>query len=178
MWTWTSPNSDTTGKNLLEVGYLNGYSPSGTGCTTGSTNAQLYWYNWDSNAAVTTTIFGTQTSDSSNHTFTIERDPNNINNWDEYYDGSLFKYATGQNSSTAYQQQAGLELSENVGALSLTWATVSTIHNSMTYEDTNGNWVDWSYYNTFRDQPCGSYPAGDCTNGSAPWIGEWDVNRG
>lgn len=119
-----------------------------------------------------------QTSDSSNHTFTIERDPNNPKYWYERYDGNVIKYATGQNSSTIYQQQVGLELAQNTGALSLSWATVSTIHNSMTYKNTNDAWVGWSYFNTYRNQRCGSYPAGDCTNGSAPWVGEWDVNRG
>lgn len=177
LWAFTSSN-DNPGQSDMEVGFWNGYSTWDTTCNSSSSQAQIYYQNYDANGVQTTNRWIYVPLNSANHTVEITRDPNNQNYWYERYDGNVMWHATGQASSTLYETAVGLELGENQGGADLTWATTSTVHNSMTYVNTSNQWVSWPYYKTFRPQRCGLYPAGDCTNGSWPWQSEWDVNRG
>jgi hypothetical protein len=178
MWTFTSTN-DNPGKNGMEMGLWNGYSVWDPTCNSSSTQGQVYFYNFDSNGSLTDGRYGYVSLNNSNHTTEVDRDPANNSYWYERYDGNIVWHATGQNSSTMYEDAVGLELAENSGALDLTWATFPTVHNTLTVMNTSDQWNSWSYFNTYRNQPCGgSYSSGDCTNGSWPWQAEWDVNRG
>lgn len=178
LWAFTSTSGQTNGTvaNVLEIGLWAGYSLWDPTC---NNTPVVYYWNYDSSGHPTAQLFEALSSDGSNHTLDIERDAGNPQYWNEYLDGILMYQAQGQNSDQIYQHMEGLEIGIPSGSSSqdISWAHASTFHNFATSKDMSGDWNDWTYYNTLRNHRCGLYPGGQCTNGSAPWLGEWDVNR-
>lgn len=177
-WLYTgNPPNDTSAS--LEMGAWYGYAYwNTTNCNPNPGNSQIYYSNIDTVGNLTYKPITWIPQNGNNHVFQISRDTGNNQYWDEIYDGNVYYIAMGQHSSTAYEHAAGLEIGVSNYTQSIAFASAGTFHNALTVANMQGNWAQWTYFNTYRNHPCGSYAAGNCTNGSAPWVGEWDVNRG
>lgn len=173
MWLYTGMDVSGNETQWVEMGLWNGHSPWCLSCTNTYT---LYWGEVDYWGTFHGHAVSYPSADSSIHDYLIFRNSNG--QWDVYRDSGYITTSQYQGNSVAYEAQVGLEVARPTNG-DISWAHSDTFHNDMldVYTKANGSWQYWWYQDHHNDQPCGSYPTGQCMNGSEHGPTEWDVNK-
>lgn len=175
MWVYTRADE----YQWIEIGLRNGNAVGGDPC--GNCLAyEVFWADFDSNGTEYPHYIANTVPDGTNHVYEVQRQSANPNYWDVYYDFVKQGTSTVVNSSVAYEDQVGLEISRAYPGDIGPWAHSDGFHFTglQTRALNSYSWQYWPYANTWIDQGCNVYPQGYCLNGLAtPTVHDWTDNK-
>lgn len=183
LWIHVPDGSQPNGYDLLEMGLCNGgpsdlcwgatpgYAALYVAINAGSNPPDFHWIRWVA-------------LDGSTHKYAIMSSiwDGHGYPWQFYYDdgqGMRLVYSQDFPSQTASSNtaQVGGELQVNVSYGLDSTQSAGTFSDFVQLEYTDTSWHAWTSYNYHTDDPCGSYPPGQCFNAQIPSQSVWNWNK-
>jgi hypothetical protein len=166
MWLYTHSNES----QWVEMGLRQGYW-----IPCNCVKYVLFWADFNSAGQEFRHTISYPSADNSVHEYEILRDGANQSYWDVYYDYNYIGQSTNQGSSTGYEVQHGLEVTEISGNTKSGLAN----HSPLEYRDTSGTFVHDPYQKTWVDSQCPGMTQGTtCLTGYGNGTDVWEAAKG